>query len=113
MSTVEEAIAWRNRHGIALVKAFGFDPDRVYQDGIDLHGLDGGVTFRTLDGLYDFHGDDLTNDHEDWNPKWCPHVEGRHEVDATDVPPARGCYTNACNRCGQGDGWHYRKERPA
>lgn len=55
----------------------------------------------------------IWNDHPDWNQRWCPHVEGRHEVDATDVPPARGCYTNACNRCGQGDGWHYRKERPA
>lgn len=48
------------------------------------------------------------NEHEDWNTEWCPHVEGRHEADVTEVPPARGCYTNACNRCGSGDGWHYR-----
>jgi hypothetical protein len=50
----------------------------------------------------------IWNEHEDWNQEWCPHVEGRHEVAVTEVPPARGCYTNACNRCGQGDGWHYR-----
>lgn len=62
MGTVEEAIAWQNRRGIALVKAFGLDPDRVYdQDGIQVHGLDGGVTFRTLDGFFDFHGDGLTD----------------------------------------------------
>jgi hypothetical protein len=48
------------------------------------------------------------NEHEDWNQEWCPHVEGRHEADVTEVPPARGCYTNACNRCGADDGWHYR-----
>lgn len=30
-----------------------------------------------------------------------------------ELPPARGAYTNACNRCGQGDGWHYRKDRTA
>jgi hypothetical protein len=48
------------------------------------------------------------NDHQDWNPKWCPHVEGRHEVEVTEVQDVRYCYTNACDRCGQGDGWHYR-----
>lgn len=51
----------------------------------------------------------IWNEHEDWNQEWCPHVEGRHEVDVAEVPPARGCYTNACNRCGSGDGWHYRE----
>jgi hypothetical protein len=57
----------------------------------------------------------IWHDHPDWNQEWCPHVEGRHEEDVTEVPPARGCYTNACNRCGQGDGWHYRnrEERAA
>lgn len=60
MTTIEEALTWQNRHGIALVKAFGLDPALVCQDGIDLHGLDGGVTFRTLDGHRAFHGDDLT-----------------------------------------------------
>lgn len=53
----------------------------------------------------------IWNEHEDWDPRWCPHVEGRHEADVTEVPPARGCYTNACNRCGQGDGWHYRSRK--
>lgn len=53
------------------------------------------------------------NEHEDWDTAWCPHVEGRHEADVTEVPPARGCYTNACNRCGAGDGWHYRMRQQA
>lgn len=55
----------------------------------------------------------IWNDHEDWNPRWCPHVEGRHEAAVPELPPARGAYTNACNRCGTGDGWHYRKDRTA
>jgi len=50
----------------------------------------------------------IWNDHSDWNQRWCPHVEGRHEADVTELPPARRAYTNACNRCGQGDGWHYK-----
>jgi len=55
----------------------------------------------------------IWNDHEDWDTRWCPHVEGRHETDVPELPPARGAYTNACNRCGTGDGWHYRKDRRA
>jgi hypothetical protein len=56
----------------------------------------------------------IWNDHKDWDAKWCPHVEGRHhEAAVTELPPARGAYTNACNRCGAGDGWHYRKDRGA
>lgn len=55
----------------------------------------------------------IWNDHEDWNQAWCPHVEGRHETDVPELPPARAAYTNTCNRCGAGDGWHYRKDRTA
>lgn len=41
--------AEQHRYAIALVKALGLDPDRVpAQDGIALHGLDGGVTIRTV-----------------------------------------------------------------
>lgn len=48
------------------------------------------------------------SDHSDWSLKWCPHLEGRREVEVTEVQDARYCYTNACTRCGSGDGWHYR-----
>jgi hypothetical protein len=63
MATTEDrAIAWQNRHGIKLVKAFGLDPSRVYdQRGIDLRA-DGGVEFNTLDGTIAFVGDNLNGD---------------------------------------------------
>jgi hypothetical protein len=60
MVTIEEAIAWQNRRGIALVEAFGLDASRVPQnDGVELRH-DGGVTFNTLDGQRDFPGKKLT-----------------------------------------------------
>lgn len=62
MTREDRAIAWQNRHGIKLVKAFNLDPDRVYdQDGIELR-YDGGVTFNTLDGAREFPGKRLTDD---------------------------------------------------
>jgi hypothetical protein len=45
------------------------------------------------------------NDHEDWSTAWCPHVEGRTRVAVSDPRAPEGSHTNACNRCGQGDGW--------
>lgn len=60
MATVEEAIAWQNRRGIALVEAFGLDASRVPQnEGIELLH-DGGVTFNTIDGQRVFPGKKLT-----------------------------------------------------
>lgn len=53
----------------------------------------------------------IWNENEDWSIAWCPHVEGRYATPVLELPPARGCYTNACNRCGQGDGWHYRNRK--
>jgi hypothetical protein len=60
MATIEEAIAWQNRRGIALVEAFGLDAARVPEnDGIELRN-DGGVKFNTIDGQREFPGKKLT-----------------------------------------------------
>lgn len=45
--------------GIALVKAFGLDPDNVREDGVTIYN-GASVTFRTVDDEHHFGGDDLT-----------------------------------------------------
>jgi hypothetical protein len=46
--------------GIALVNAFGLDPDNVREDGVTIHNGTS-VTFRTVDDEHHFGGDDLTD----------------------------------------------------
>ncbi len=61
MGTSNDAIAWQYRREIALVQAFGLDPNRIpANDGIEFRH-DGGLKVRTLDGLREFPGSALTD----------------------------------------------------
>ncbi|WP_026931210.1 hypothetical protein [Glycomyces tenuis] len=50
MTTVEDAIAWRNRHGIALAEAFGLDPDKT---AVDISVEPDSVTFKQVGAGHD------------------------------------------------------------